>query len=407
MEIVKNITDSEITLVLKGRLDTTTAPSLDAAVNGSLIADSTGKQPGDKGYIKTRNEADGLEARVTSIENLIAVGGDENDTIDKLQEVLDWFAGIKEDQDPYTVTVNGEEVSLGKGQAGLLETVAGNKKAIGEKATAAVGTEGEEGYVPAKPATGLYKEIADAVAAAAGDAADIIESYIRMNATYADNFVLVDHNSSDNEFMKTVEDAYAVTKEYLDDAILAMDVAETLKESTSKNVKVTYKETDGIVEIVKVETLETKATYTAATETTPADLSVAAADATKLLTGESIAEIKKYVDDKVGNKEVSATVNSEEQDADTYITVSNDETKGHVINLKTATLNGVLGGIEKADNGEYTFTAAEGLADGLATAADVAAVIVSDEEVIAAAFNDHESRVAAMENWPVYDWEEL
>ena len=33
MEIIKNVNGSEVVLSLKGRLDTTTAPSLDAAVN--------------------------------------------------------------------------------------------------------------------------------------------------------------------------------------------------------------------------------------------------------------------------------------------------------------------------------------------------------------------------------------
>lgn len=81
----------------------------------------------------------GVNTRVTAIETLIGSAQEDGDAIiNTVKEVLDWFAGVQESD---------------KG-AQLIADVAANKTAIGTKA---------EGNTPA---TGLYKEIEDAKAAA-------------------------------------------------------------------------------------------------------------------------------------------------------------------------------------------------------------------------------------------------
>ena len=84
------------------------------------------------------NTISGVDTRVTAIEKLIGGAEDADATINTVKEVLDWFADVQE-------TDKGAQ---------LIADVAANKTAIGTKA---------EG---SNPATGLYKEIENAKAAA-------------------------------------------------------------------------------------------------------------------------------------------------------------------------------------------------------------------------------------------------
>ncbi len=67
----------------------------------------------------------------------------------------------------------------------------------------------------------------------------------------------------------------------------------------------------------------------------------------------------------------------------------------HEVEIKTTALNTV--GLTKTDAGKWQAGTADAKSTGLATAADVAAEIVSDEEVIATALNDHENRLKTVE----------
>lgn len=67
----------------------------------------------------------------------------------------------------------------------------------------------------------------------------------------------------------------------------------------------------------------------------------------------------------------------------------------HEVEIKTTALNTV--GLTKTEAGKWQAGAADVASTGLATAADVAAEIVSDEEVIATALNDHETRLKTVE----------
>ena len=68
----------------------------------------------------------------------------------------------------------------------------------------------------------------------------------------------------------------------------------------------------------------------------------------------------------------------------------------HEVEIKTTALN-TVGLIKDADSGKWKAGAVDATSTGLATAADVAAEIVSDEEVIATALNDHENRLKTVE----------
>lgn len=67
----------------------------------------------------------------------------------------------------------------------------------------------------------------------------------------------------------------------------------------------------------------------------------------------------------------------------------------HEVEIKTTALNTV--GLTKTEVGKWQAGTADAKSTGLATAADVAAEIVSDEEVIATALNDHENRLKTVE----------
>lgn len=67
----------------------------------------------------------------------------------------------------------------------------------------------------------------------------------------------------------------------------------------------------------------------------------------------------------------------------------------HEVEIKTTALNTV--GLTKTEAGKWQAGAVDVASTGLATAADVAAEIVSDEEVIATALNDHENRLKTVE----------
>ena len=67
----------------------------------------------------------------------------------------------------------------------------------------------------------------------------------------------------------------------------------------------------------------------------------------------------------------------------------------HEVEIKTTALNTV--GLTKTSAGKWQAGTVDAKSTGLATAADVAAEIVSDEEVIATALNDHETRLHTVE----------
>ena len=67
----------------------------------------------------------------------------------------------------------------------------------------------------------------------------------------------------------------------------------------------------------------------------------------------------------------------------------------HEVEIKTTALNTV--GLTKNEAGKWQAGTVDATSTGLATAADVAAEIVSDEEVIATALNDHETRLHTVE----------
>lgn len=248
-----------------------------------------------------------LETRVKALEDFNTIA-DSDAKINTVKDILDWFDTVSEASTNYKVTVDGSIMDLGKGQAGLLTSVAHNKK----------------------------------------DIADI-------KAT-----------------------------------IDSLDVQDT--SVGNGNVVVKYKQENGKVTISDVSVTETSAVFTEATQDTSANLSVAA-NTSALLTGESISAIKNYVDAVAAANQEAITINN---DSSAYLTV--DASNDHLIGVNVTTLGEAVG---LTKNNEGKWVTPEGVATvapGLATAADVAAEIVADEKVIAAALNEHELAINALES---------
>ena len=263
-------------------------------------------QDGSVGEATLTTSTSGLESRIKALEDFNKVA-DSDGKINTVKDILDWFDSVSEASTNYTVTVDGSVMDLGKGQAGLLTSVAHNKK----------------------------------------DIADI-------KAT-----------------------------------IDSLDVTDT--SVGNGNVVVKYKQENGLVTISDVSVTETSALFTEATQDTSANLSVTSASA--LLTGESISAIKNYVDAVALANQEEITIKT---DSSAYLTV--DASNDHLIGVKVTTLGEAVG-LTKSENG--TWVTPEGVttvAPGLATAADVAAEIVADEKVIAAALNEHEIAINALED---------
>ena len=119
-------------------------------------------------------------------------------------------------------------------------------------------------------------------------------------------------------------------------------------------------------------------------------------DAIKALDVEDTAVVGQYVsavsetDGKITVTRADLPTLSVKEGSGQFAAVNN-----HEVEIKTTALNTV--GLTKTEAGKWQAGAVDATSTGLATAADVAAEIVSDEEVIATALNDHENRLKTVE----------
>lgn len=119
-------------------------------------------------------------------------------------------------------------------------------------------------------------------------------------------------------------------------------------------------------------------------------------DAIKALDVEDTAVVGQYVsavsetDGKITVTRADLPTLSVKAGSEQFAAVNN-----HEVEIKTTALNTV--GLTKTEAGKWQAGAVDAISTGLATAADVAAEIVSDEEVIATALNDHENRLKTVE----------
>lgn len=261
------------------------------------------------------------------------ITSDKDGTINKVSEVIDWFKGVAE----------------GEGGAKLLSDVAANKTAIGTETVD--GTAG----------TGIYKRIEDL------EAKKHKVSDVTADAGKCVAGVHVDENGAltidQTELSVANINAIAIA-DGADTVAVKGDKVDAQIASLAKSIKAAAKTADDAIKALDVEDTAVDGKYVSAVSERDGKITVTRADLPTLSV-------------KAGSEQFAAVNN-------------------HEVEIKTTVLN-TVGLTKNADTGKWQAGTADATSTGLATAADVAAEIVSDEEVIATALNDHETRLHTVE----------
>lgn len=258
---------------------------------------------------------------------------DKDGTINKVSEVIDWFKGVAE----------------GEGGAKLLSDVAANKSAIGTEKTTD------------KEGTGIYKRIEDL------EAKKHVVSAVTAAEGKCVSGVNVDETGAltitETELAAANVNATAITAS---DETVAVEGNKVDAQITSlaKSIKAATNAADEAIKGLDVEDTAVEGKYVSAVSEEDGKITVTRADLPKL---------------------------SVKTGSDKYVVVDN-----HEVGIKTTALN-TVGLTKNEGTGKWEAGKADADSTGLATAADVAAEIVSDEEVIATALNDHENRLKTVE----------
>lgn len=262
------------------------------------------------------------------------ITSDKDGTINKVSEVVNWFKGVAE----------------GEGGAKLLADVADNKAAIGTKSVANTNT--------------IYKRIEDLEAKKhkVSDKTATAGKYV--------SGVKVDETGAltikETALTATGVTATPITaSEAAGDATVAVEGATVSAQiaSLAKSIKATSKAANAAIGALDVTDTAVSGKYVSAVSETDGKITVTRADLPTLSV-------------KAGSGQFAAVNN-------------------HQVEIKTTALNTV--GLTKTTAGKWQAGTVDAQSTGLATAADVAAEIVSDEEVIATALNDHETRLKTVE----------
>ena len=239
-----------------------------------------------------------------------------------------------------------KDVEEGEGGAKLLADVAANKTAIGTKSV--------------ENTNSIYKRIED-LEAKKHKVSDVTAA----TGKYVSG-VKVDETGA-LTIKETALTAAGVAATVIDagDETVAVEgnKVSTQIASLAKSIKAATKTADDAIKALDVEDTAVDGQYVSAVSETDGKITVTRANLPTLSV-------------KTGSEQFAAVNN-------------------HEVEIKTTALNTV--GLTKTEAGKWQAGTADAKSTGLATAADVAAEIVSDEEVIATALNDHETRLKTVE----------
>ncbi len=310
--------------------------------SAELLGTATDDKTQETAFGKIAKEADRattaegkLDTRVTNIETIMgdAQNPDEDNVINKVVEVIDWFKEVDE-------TETGKE---------LITDVAHNKAEIGIPSDASTA------------ATGIHKRLEDLEAkkhavsdATAGDGKYVSGVHVDADGNLTVDSVALKANGVATEAIVADNDTVAVEGDKVDSQIASL----------AKSIKTVEKAATSAIESLDVEDTAEEGKYVSAVSQEDGKIKVVHAELPKL---------------------------SVKTGSENFVAVDN-----HEVEVKTSAL-GSVGLTKNTDSGKWV-AGTNNNATGLATAADVAGELVSDEEVIADAFNDHETRLQAVEN---------
>lgn len=232
--------------------------------------------------------------------------------------------------------------------AQLLQDVADNKAAIGTQTVA--GTAG----------TGIYKRIED-LEAKKHKVSDVSAA----TGKYVSGVKVDETGALTIKETELTAAGVAATAINAGDATVAVEGTNVSDQITSlaKSIKATSKDATAAIKALDVTDTAVTGQYVSAVSETDGKIKVTRANLPTLSV-------------KTGSGQFAAVNN-------------------HEVEIKTTALNTV--GLTKTSAGKWQAGTVDAKSTGLATAADVAAEIVSDEEVIATALNDHETRLKTVE----------
>ena len=237
-------------------------------------------------------------------------------------------------------------VEEGEGGAKLLADVAANKAAIGTKTVANTNS--------------IYKRIEDLEAKK-----HTVSDVTATTGKYVSGVKVDDTGALTIKETALTAAGVAATPITAGNETVAVegDKVSTQIASLAKSIKAATKTADDAIKALDVEDTSVVGQYVSAVSETDGKITVTRADLPTLSV-------------KAGSEQFAAVNN-------------------HEVEIKTTALNTV--GLTKTEAGKWQAGTADAKSTGLATAADVAAEIVSDEEVIATALNDHETRLKTVE----------
>ena len=238
-------------------------------------------------------------------------------------------------------------VEEGEGGAKLLADVAANKTAIGTKTV--------------ENTNSIYKRIEDLEAKK-----HTVSDVTAATGKYVSGVKVDDTGALTIKETELTAAGVAATPITAGDETVAVegDKVSTQIANLAKSIKATAKTADDAIKALDVTDTAVDGKYVSAVSETDGKITVTRADLPTLSV-------------KTGSEQFAAVNN-------------------HEVEIKTTALN-TVGLIKDADSGKWKAGAVDATSTGLATAADVAAEIVSDEEVIATALNDHENRLKTVE----------
>ena len=238
-------------------------------------------------------------------------------------------------------------VEEGEGGAKLLADVAANKTAIGTKTV--------------ENTNSIYKRIEDLEAKK-----HTVSDVTATTGKYVSGVKVDDTGALTIKETELTAAGVAATPITAGDETVAVegDKVSTQIANLAKSIKATAKTADDAIKALDVTDTAVDGKYVSAVSETDGKITVTRADLPTLSV-------------KTGSEQFAAVNN-------------------HEVEIKTTALN-TVGLIKDADSGKWKAGAVDATSTGLATAADVAAEIVSDEEVIATALNDHENRLKTVE----------
>lgn len=178
-----------------------------------------------------------------------------------------------------------------------------------------------------------------------------------------------------------------------------LDASVTYNANVNNYVSYSYNQTDGLITYVNVGLKVAEYTYTEASEDTPATFTY---NTYGLIDHNVLNDAISYLDGKIDAVDCEVTTLTTVADSD-YFSVTEDSTdktdndRNYTIELNVVSLGDAVGMTYDEATGKWSAPKGSSAVNGLASAADVANELVSDEKVIAAALNDHEGRLDVLE----------